>query len=328
MWGVGCQQRPHRFLKIIKLKNLKEQIKALKVNRWVNVVTFVLFGHGSLSLVLSLLQICLIGELGTTYSKSILVSNVFSFTSICVICRITYIERVIVSHEPRPPTLSERFSAYCWGSCLPSCDNPLSCLFGTLTCGGSSQSRNGSSWQSSPRQSASLAWPRSVCTKLRITGDYCCWPPPRATPTWWASWQRGRRGTGRPTWPFSPASCRDGGWKKRERDGTGREALFESTFRWTCTCWQTIWIFSAFLSRVCPDWTNVWSFSSKQIDCQRLHFWRERICPAMCQGKVGSAECTAHARVLSSSAQTAFVCKQSSHIHMCRAEALHVAVCL
>lgn len=221
MWGVGCQQRPHRFLKIIKLKNLKEQIKALKVNRWVNVVTFVLFGHGSLSLVLSLLQICLIGELGTTYSKSILVSNVFSFTSICVICRITYIERVIVSHEPRPPTLSERFSAYCWGSCLPSCDNPLSCLFGTLTCGGSSQSRNGSSWQSSPRQSASLAWPRSVCTKLRITGDYCCWPPPRATPTWWASWQRGRRGTGRPTWPFSPASCRDGGWKKRGRDGTG-----------------------------------------------------------------------------------------------------------
>lgn len=53
------------------------------------------------------------GELGTTHSKSILVSNVFSFTSICVICRITYIERVIVSHEPRPPTLSERFSAYC-----------------------------------------------------------------------------------------------------------------------------------------------------------------------------------------------------------------------
>lgn len=221
MCGVGCQQRPHRFLKIIKLKNLKEQIKALKVNRWVNVVTFVLFGHGSLSLVLSSLQICLIGELGTTHSKSILVSNVFSFTSICVICRITYMERVIVSHEPRPPTLSERFSAYCWGSCLPSCDNPLSCLFGTLTCGGSSQSRNGSSWQSSPRQSASLAWPRSVCTKLRITGDYCCWPPPRATPTWWASWQRGRRGTGRPTWPFSPASCRDGGWKKRGRDGTG-----------------------------------------------------------------------------------------------------------
>lgn len=194
--------------------------------------------------------------------------------------------------RPRPPTLSKRFSVYCSCSCLSSCDNPLSCLFGAVTCWGSSQSRNGSSWQSSPQQSASLAWPRSVCTRLRITGDYCCWPPPRATPTWWANWQRGQRGTGRPTWPFSPASCREGGWKKRQRDRKGSFVWIQiSVDLCVLLNYFNFFLFSFF--RVCPDWTNVWSFSSKQIDCQRLHFWQEHICPAMCQGKVGSAECTA-----------------------------------
>lgn len=81
----------------------------------------------------------------------------------------------------------------------------LSCLFGTLVC---SLSRNGSSWQSWPQQSASLAWRRSVCTKLRIMADYCCWPQPPATSTWWANWPRGQRRTARPMWPFSPISFR------------------------------------------------------------------------------------------------------------------------
>lgn len=98
----------------------------------------------------------------------------------------------------------------CGGSWFSSCDNPLSCVFGTLACGGSSQSRNGSSWQSSRLQSASLAWPRSVCTKHRIMGDYCCWPLPQATPTWWANWPRGQRGMERPMWPSSHTSCKDG----------------------------------------------------------------------------------------------------------------------
>lgn len=122
--------------------------------------------------------------------------------------------------RPWPPILSKCFTVYCcWGSCFSSCANPLSCLFGTLACGGFSQSRNGSSWQSSLLQSASLAWPRSVCTKLRIMGDYCFWRLPQATPTWWASWPRGQRRMRRPTWPFSPTSCWEGEWKE---DGEGK----------------------------------------------------------------------------------------------------------
>lgn len=136
-----------------------------------------------------------------------------------------------VSHHPGLPYLVTVYC--CGGSCFSSCDNPLSCLFGTVACGGSSQSRNGSSWRSSLLQSASLAWLRSVCTRLRIMGDYCCWPLPQATPTWWANWPRQQRGMGRPTWPFSPTSCREGEWKYRR--GRGKGAMFESRFQSICS---------------------------------------------------------------------------------------------
>lgn len=155
----------------------------------------------------------------------------------------------------------------------------------SLACGCSSQSRNGSSWQSSRLQSASSAWLRSVCTRLRITGDYCCWPRPRATPTWWANWPRGRRRMGRPTWPSSPTSCREGEQRKLCLNPDFNQ-LFQISLLYFCT---------SPLFCICPGWTNVWSFSSKQIGYQRLHFWQEHICPARCQGKVVSIECTAYA---------------------------------
>lgn len=92
------------------------------------------------------------------------------------------------------------------------CDNPLvSRLLGTVARRGARQSTNGRGWRSSPQQSASLTWLRSVCTTLRITGDYCCWPPRQATAARWANWPKGQRRTDGPTWPSSRTSCRGSG---------------------------------------------------------------------------------------------------------------------
>lgn len=129
---------------------------------------------------------------------------------------------VIVSHNPGLPLSVSASQCIVEVHAFP----PVIILFPVSSApwhvGGSSQSTNGSSWQNSRPQSASLAWPRSVCSRLRIMGDYCCWPPPRATPTWWKNWPRGRKGMRRPTWPFSPISCREGGWKRR--GGGGKRA--------------------------------------------------------------------------------------------------------
>lgn len=107
----------------------------------------------------------------------------------------------------------------------------------------------------------------------------------------------------RPTWPFSPISCREGWCERAVGDAVCLNPGCSLNLRLKKPFFRNLLLLLLlFFPRICTDWKSVWSFSSKQIGCQRQPFWREHICPAMCRGEVVSV--LVHASSVSASAFT------------------------